>query len=370
MCAHGKSRRSIFVYKQSLLSSRIRIKDIALLAGVSTGTVDRVLHGRGEVNTETRDRVLSVIRESGYTPNQAAQTLANRKPVTLAAIIPEGGEANPYWDLPSQGLLRASNEIRDLNAGIRFYRFRLDERDTFTDQVLHALDDEPDGVVLAPVFQDEATCLISKMTSANIPCVLIDTWIDADVLAAFGQDSRQSGRVAARLMHYGLSEESAVLVLKLAGPDGIIRHLGQREEGFLEFLIETLPEKRVRIRTEEADPKDPEGPVRLLNRFFSEEKKPGGIFVPSSRASLVAEFLEATDRTEIPLVGYDLTQPNIDHLRKGTIDFLISQCPEKQGYQSAISLCKYLIFKQIPLKINHSPIDIITRENLDFYLKS
>lgn len=43
---------------------KTRIKDIAELAGVSIGTVDRVLHDRGEVSEKTRERVKSILKET------------------------------------------------------------------------------------------------------------------------------------------------------------------------------------------------------------------------------------------------------------------------------------------------------------------
>ena len=58
---------------------RATIKDIASLANVSIGTVDRVLHNRGEVNPDTRNRVMSFIEELGYTPNLIAKSLALKK---------------------------------------------------------------------------------------------------------------------------------------------------------------------------------------------------------------------------------------------------------------------------------------------------
>lgn len=55
------------------------IKEIAQKAGVSIGTVDRVIHNRGIVNAQTKERVLSVMEELNYKPNSVAQGLAARK---------------------------------------------------------------------------------------------------------------------------------------------------------------------------------------------------------------------------------------------------------------------------------------------------
>ena len=51
------------------LPDKIRIKDIARLANVSTGTVDRVLHNRGEVSAKSREKVEKVLKEINYQPN-------------------------------------------------------------------------------------------------------------------------------------------------------------------------------------------------------------------------------------------------------------------------------------------------------------
>ncbi|RYE20651.1 MAG: LacI family transcriptional regulator, partial [Sphingobacteriaceae bacterium] len=54
--------------------ANVRIKDIALKANVSTGTVDRVLHNRGNVNEKVKEKVLKIINEMNYEPNFIART--------------------------------------------------------------------------------------------------------------------------------------------------------------------------------------------------------------------------------------------------------------------------------------------------------
>ena len=61
------------------LPDKIRIKDIAALAGVSTGTVDRVLHNRGEVSQKSREKIEKILTELNYQPNIYATALASKK---------------------------------------------------------------------------------------------------------------------------------------------------------------------------------------------------------------------------------------------------------------------------------------------------
>ncbi len=70
-------------------------KEVALLAGVSSMTVTRVVSGKGYVAEETRRRVKKVIEETGYIPNRIASGLVSRKSNRIAIIVPE--LSNPYY---------------------------------------------------------------------------------------------------------------------------------------------------------------------------------------------------------------------------------------------------------------------------------
>ena len=76
----------------------VTIKDIAKRAGVSRGTVDRVLNNRPGVNPETEARVRALIEEMGYRPNMAGQMLAVKKRrLHLAFLIFHGPEFVFPW---------------------------------------------------------------------------------------------------------------------------------------------------------------------------------------------------------------------------------------------------------------------------------
>ena len=59
------------------------LKDVAKLSGVSTATVARVLHNNGYVATATRERVESVLAETGYQMNVVAQGLRKQRSFTI-----------------------------------------------------------------------------------------------------------------------------------------------------------------------------------------------------------------------------------------------------------------------------------------------
>ena len=66
--------------------SNIRIVDIAKMAGVSVGTVDRVIHNRGRVSEENRKKVQTILEMVHYQPNLMARSLASKKQYHFVAI--------------------------------------------------------------------------------------------------------------------------------------------------------------------------------------------------------------------------------------------------------------------------------------------
>jgi LacI family transcriptional regulator len=71
------------------------IKDVALRAGVSLGTVSRVINGHPSVAPELRQRVQEAIRELEYRPNRVARSLRRQRSSTLGLIIPD--VTNPFF---------------------------------------------------------------------------------------------------------------------------------------------------------------------------------------------------------------------------------------------------------------------------------
>ncbi|MGE3194770.1 MAG: LacI family DNA-binding transcriptional regulator [Dehalococcoidia bacterium] len=70
-------------------AGRVRLKDVADLAGVSMKTVSNVVHDYEHVSAAMRDRVQSAIDELGYRPNLTARRLATGKTGMIALAIPE-----------------------------------------------------------------------------------------------------------------------------------------------------------------------------------------------------------------------------------------------------------------------------------------
>src|ERR1700758_326556 len=111
----------------------VRIKDIAVKAGVSTGTVDRVLHNRGRVDEKVRSKILKIIEEMNYEPNLMARSLASNKTYNLAALIPDY-KIDSYWEAPKLGIEKAEKELRQYGIVVQQYVFNPDQAESFIEK--------------------------------------------------------------------------------------------------------------------------------------------------------------------------------------------------------------------------------------------
>ena len=101
-----------------MASEKIRIKDIAERAGVSVGTVDRVLHERPNVSSRARAKVEKVLAEMDYQPNVYASALAYNKDYKFCCVIPMH-ESEAYWDEVEEGVKASTEHRRDFRVSLK-----------------------------------------------------------------------------------------------------------------------------------------------------------------------------------------------------------------------------------------------------------
>jgi LacI family transcriptional regulator len=97
--------------------SVVTLYDVARLAGVSTATVSRVVHGQDRVREATRAKVQRVIEQLGYVPDSAAQSLSRRRKDVIGLVTVER-EVKQY-DIENMGLLYYDEILRGVQARIR-----------------------------------------------------------------------------------------------------------------------------------------------------------------------------------------------------------------------------------------------------------
>ncbi|PTN06283.1 LacI family DNA-binding transcriptional regulator [Mangrovibacterium marinum] len=347
-----------------------RIKDIAERAKVSTGTVDRVLHNRGRVSEDVKQRVLAIVKELNYEPNILAQALKSSRKFTLAALTPDP-KADEYWEAPMQGIEQAEHDHRQFGLEVKIHTFNPADQNSFKDTISKIDKNSYDGILLAPIFGTESLSYMSEWKSAGIPFCLFNTHIpDYEPLTYIGQDSYQSGILAAKLLHYGHPAPTTFVVAHVDEDLKNSPHLIRKEIGFTDYFQQANLSDFNIVKLELNDRNNKAAFYGQLERFLAEHPDTSGIFVTNSRAFHIAAFLEEKQLGHIRLIGYDLLPQNIDYLNADRINFIINQNPFSQGYFGIKTLADFLIFKIKPAAIKYLPLDLITKENLRYYLNS
>ena len=336
------------------------IKKIAKLANVSPGTVDRIIHNRGQVSKENIEKVNAIIKEYGYNKNIFASNLVLNKKYKFAVLILQN-EKPGYWDAPVVGIRKAEEEFAKFGISIDYFFHKYDI-ENFNKIASDILKLDYDGLVFAPVFEKEAISFLTEYKKRNIPTVLIDINLpQIKGVAYIGQDSYKSGFVAGKLISYGVKQESNVLILKITGQIESTTHKtifdSQRTKGFYSYFKENtlLP----KFNFTEVSIKDYDKNGLAIEMFTGID----GVFVLNSRVHIIAKFIKENDLKDIRVVGYDLLKPNLEYLNEGTIDFLINQKPEEQGFLAINYLYKKLVVKEHVKDINYTTVEVIIKEN-------
>jgi LacI family transcriptional regulator len=340
----------------------VTIKEIALQAEVSIGTVDRVLHGRGRVSKKSEEKIKAIIKKTGYKTNIHARNLSLQTTYQMGVIMPQPQPQGNYWNFIQQGAQQAVEELRSFNVQVEYFFFNKFSETSFLAAGEKALEQGVNGLLIAPV-QSDACATFIKSVPQHVPYVYLDsTAPDTAPLSSIGQNSFQSGVCGAKLMHMLVGNHGRIAVLRMLPID---YHINERVRGFTTFF-EKIPSIDVRIFNCNGDMVENEF-VDCMASIDSTIPNCKGFFVTNADAHLVAKALRSLKGDGKHIVGYDCIGENLRLLEEGVIDFIISQNPREQGYAGINVLFRYLVMKEPCAPNVQMPIDIVMAENVSFY---
>lgn len=350
------------------MAERIRIKDIAARAGVSVGTVDRVLHGRPNVSPAARAKVEKVLEEIDYKPNAYASALAYNKSYEFHVVMPEH-KIDAYWDEIEEGV-RGSEELKhEFHVSVKFIYYRRYEPETFTHAMRQSIDARPAGVIVVPTRIEDTRMHTDKLHELGIPFVLLDSYMpDLRPLSFFGQDSFASGYFAAKVLMMIASKEKEITILKpLHGRERESKQMANREEGFRHYMVDHYPAIKISELLVDRSMGRINGYDAQLDGFFLSHPNVHHLITFGSRGHIVGEFLLRTNRRNIQIMGYDMVEKNAECLKRGSMSFIIAQHAYMQGYHSLNALFNAVVLHKEVSPVNYMPIELLMKENVEFY---
>ena len=345
-----------------------RIKDIARLAGVSIGTVDRVLHKRGRVSQQSFEKVEAAMAQLQYKPNVLASSLRRSKAFNVRVLLPDSS-GDEYWQKSKIGILREAKSWSHFGCQVELTEFNIDDHVAFYKLISQVINDKPDGLVLSPIHYKESLQAL-KENNNQLPVALFNANIaEIEPLCFVGQDLRKSGRVAAQLIFNSIEKGGSIAIIHADEDIADAPHLMEKENGFREYFeeVENRDKKIAFIRLSAS-----QSLSELVNEFtlVLEKDNVKAVFVTTSKGtSIIGNVLKKSGKKDLVMVGYDILEENVNLLKDGTIRYLINQNPQLLGAMALSHVLNYLVHNRTTKNTELFPIDIVTSENVSSYVQ-
>lgn len=339
------------------------IKQIADLAGVSCGTVDRVLNHRGIVNAETAAKIREIAEAVQYSPNRVGKTLSlKKKNIKLGYILLSSTSGNPFWDDVTLGIKAKARELEEygVSVEIRFSEFASPEHQVTLMEELRT--QGVCGLAITPVNHPDVAKKIRELSEAGIPVVTANTDIEnSGRLAYVGSNYAQSGKTAGGLMRIATGGKANIGVV--TGSPEVLCH-SERLNGFQQSIAKHCPESHIVEIVENHD--DDFESFAAVKQLLAAHPEIDALYLCAAGVYGACRAVESLGlQKKLKIICFDCVPTTKKLLRSGTITATIDQQPLKQGSKPLDILFNYLAMGTLPPEDKiYTTIEIRIRENL------
>ncbi len=339
--------------------ARITIEDVALEAGLSVATVDRVLNGRAAVRPQTAERVEKAVRLLNYQPDRLAARLARGQEYRFCFVLPEGN--NSF-------MIELGEEVRAIALRMVQERVAIDLRltDVFDAATLAATLDSIgeiyDGVAVVALDHPRVREAINGLVERGVAVVTLVSDVPSSKRSHYaGIDNSSAGRTAATLMGRYLGARSGKVGL-IAGSLSLRDHI-ERRFGFEQVMLHEFPHLSILPVLESRD--DWQRVEKVTAQMLKDHPDLIGIYNVGAGARGIITALESAGRqNDITFIAHELTDLTRRALVDGVIDVIINQ---NAGHEvrSAVRVLMAKADKAPYIEaMEHIRIDIFVRDNL------
>lgn len=336
------------------------IKEIAELAGVSRGTVDRVLNHRGFVKPETEKKVLEIAELLNYEPNKAGMALAAQKKKYIIGVL-LFSEENPFFDAVTEGLNRKLEELSIYGCTVLLRRIAFD-LNTQLESIDELLAEGIHGLILSPYNAPEICHKVDELWGAGIPCVTVNTDIpDSKRIAYVGCDYHKSGKVAANLLQllgFGIMKAGIIT--------GSHNNSYQEERilGFTDYIRECRLPVEIMDMRENGD--EDYHSYDVVSAMLAEHPDINAIYFCAAGVYGGCRAIQNANMRKAPIVlTFDAVPSTKEMLMSDVVTATICQHPEEQGARSLSILIDYLLTNKLPEQpLVHMDLEIKIKESL------
>lgn len=317
----------------------ITAKEIARLAGVSRGTVDRALKNRAGISEQTKKRILEIAEQYDYKPNIIGKALVySGKPIRIPVILNSIG--NPFFDDVKAGIYAAQEEFESYGFKIELFEFKgYDAEDLLC--ILDNLPSDTAQIILTPICDKRVEEKICSLQENSTRVIMLSSALEGVKNAVYvGCDYLKSGRIAGRIT--GLISGGNANLYIITGSS---QHKGhaQRVEGIRAVVESDYPSINLVGVAESND--DDEVAYRAMKKAFAEHPETDFVYITAGGVNGTLKAVgEHTHNVRV--CTFDDTLITREAMRRGDVLATICQQPYEQGYYSVKALFDGIIMKK------------------------
>lgn len=339
----------------------VTIKDVAIAAGVSRGTVDRVINNRGGVKPELERKIRKLIAELDYKPNRAGKVLAALKnPMKIGCFLPSIG--NPFFDGIIRGFHQAERELSDFGISLEISLVKGFDVQNHNRALRELAQKNVSAICAATMDVPEVRKTINEIIRSGIPVATINSDLsETGRLFYVGCDYPESGRTAAGILN--LIHRDSLELLIVTGSVGMQGHT-QRIQAFEKELNDRLSQFHVAKIIETGD--DNNVAYERTLEVLKDHPNINGVYITSGGVEGVCRAICKNNlEGKLTVLCFDDISSTKRLILDNVISATICQEPFQQGYRSVKLLFEYLVNHHVPEKqLFYTDTVIKIRQNL------
>ncbi len=178
----------------------VTIREIAALANVSRGTVDKVLNNRPGVKASTKEKVLKIAQELNYQPNFIGKALVHTKdPIKLGIILTP--DYNPFVQELLTGIQNARNEFSAFGIEVITKMLTTLDPNEQINIINELVNEKVSGMAIFPIDTPAVISRINQLIENQLAVITFNSKVEGiHHLCFIGQDHYKGGRTAAGLL--------------------------------------------------------------------------------------------------------------------------------------------------------------------------
>lgn len=328
------------------MKERVTLKDIAKSLNISIGTVERAIHGKQDIKPETKELILEKINELNYRPNKFARSLSVKNKKKIAVIIPYNSF---FWQRVKEGIDSAANEVGYYGTTVEVICINRMDSNIVLSHLKNFKKEHYNGVILVPIGLENLKEELNDYSKGMQTLAFLNDDIQ-DVKRQFyvGPDNILIGSLAGELTGKFTRGNGKCLLVTVVRTKSLEMPVEckQRLSGFQRVIYREYPEIKTDLLTYEINTNDE---YSVIVKRLEIDREITSIYSIDGFLGEAALALKDSGRSDVVLIGHEMSDEVNKYLKEGVISAAICQNPFLQGYHALKQMAEFLVDKKLPV---------------------